>query len=135
MALRRFANHGMSANSLVELCVVLTITLGSATMLSQAPASTSTPARPLITPAQYDRWQTELTNWGRWGKDDQLGALNLITPAKRKQAAGLVKEGITVSLARDVDTEKSSENPQPYEHVMTQAGGIGRASGRGRGEI
>ena len=30
---------------------------------------------------------TELSNWGRWGKEDQMGAVNLITPAKRKQAA------------------------------------------------
>ena len=29
---------------------------------------------------------------GPLGKDDQIGALNLITPAKRRQAAALVKE-------------------------------------------
>ena len=34
-----------------------------------------------------------LSNWGRWGKDDQLGALNLITPQKSKEAAALVKGG------------------------------------------
>ena len=39
--------------------------------------------------AQVDRWMTELSNWGRWGKDDQLGALNLITPAKRREAMAL----------------------------------------------
>lgn len=38
-----------------------------------------------------------LSNWGRWGKDDQLGALNLITPEKRKEAAALVKEGLSIS--------------------------------------
>ena len=54
---------------------------------------------PLVTRAQYERWQTELSNWGRWGPDDELGTLNLITPAKRKQAAALVKEGISVSLS------------------------------------
>jgi len=42
-----------------------------------------------------------LSNWGRWGADDELGTLNLITPAKRKQAAALVREGVTVSLAHD----------------------------------
>ena len=41
----------------------------------------------------------ELSNWGRWGKDDQLGTVNLITPEKHKQAAALVKSGIVVSLA------------------------------------
>ena len=33
----------------------------------------------------------ELNNWGRWGHDDQLGTVNLITPAK--QAQRLIKKG------------------------------------------
>ena len=33
----------------------------------------------------------QVKNWGRWGKDDQLGAANLITEAKRKQALALAK--------------------------------------------
>jgi kynurenine formamidase len=64
----------------------------------------------------------ELSNWGRWGKDDQLGAMNLITPAKRKQAAALVREGVSISLARDTNTQTAEDNPQPYEHSMTLAG-------------
>ena len=48
------------------------------------------------------RWTTELSNWGRWGEDDGLGTVNLITPEKRTQAADLVEDGIIVSLARDV---------------------------------
>jgi kynurenine formamidase len=78
---------------------------------SKAPAHT-------VTEAQYERWKTELSNWGRWGKDDEIGALNLITPAKRKQAAGLVKEGISVSLASPADTVKAVDNPNPYEVTM-----------------
>ena len=39
----------------------------------------------------FVKLMTELSNWNRWGKDDQMGAVNLITPAKRKQAVGLVK--------------------------------------------
>ena len=45
------------------------------------------------------RWMKELSNWGRWGKDDLLGTVNLITPQKRIEAARLVKNGIVVSLA------------------------------------
>src|SRR5580658_1362358 len=52
-----------------------------------------------MTKADVDRLMTELSNWGRWGKDDQLGTLNLITPAKRKQALALVKEGYPISLS------------------------------------
>jgi kynurenine formamidase len=44
----------------------------------------------------------QLNNWGRWGDGDQKGTVNLITPAKRQSALGLVKTGRTVSLARDV---------------------------------
>jgi kynurenine formamidase len=49
-----------------------------------------------------------LSNWGRWGPDDQLGTLNHITPAKRQAAAALVREGVTVSCAWDIET-----TPQP----------------------
>ena len=49
-----------------------------------------------------------------------MGALNLITPAKRKQAAGLVKDGITVSMARELITEKAIDVPCPVEWAMTQ---------------
>jgi kynurenine formamidase len=75
-----------------------------------------------VTAAQYEQWKKDLSNWGRWGKDDEIGALNLITPAKRKQAAGLVKEGVSVSLAGDVDTVKAVDNPNPYEVTMLAIG-------------
>src|SRR5215468_317159 len=75
-----------------------------------------------MTKTDVDRMMTELSNWGRWGKDDQLGAVNLITAAKRKQAAALVREGFSVSLARDTNTEKAEDNSDPYEHTMTLTG-------------
>jgi hypothetical protein len=55
-----------------------------------------------VNKAQVDRWMTELSNWGRWGKDDQLGALNFITPAKRREAMALAKDGIVVSLEQPI---------------------------------
>ena len=76
-----------------------------------------------VTDAQYERWKTELSNWGRWGKDDERGALNLITAAKRKQAASLVRDGVSVSLAADADTVKAVDNPNPYELTMLGIGG------------
>ena len=75
-----------------------------------------------VTEPEYERWKKDLSNWGRWGKDDQIGALNLITPSKRKQAAGLVKEGFSVSLAADIDTVKAVDNQNPYEHTMLGIG-------------
>lgn len=78
-------------------------------------------SQPVVTQAQYDRWQTELSNWERWGKEDELGTLNLITPAKRRAAAALVKEGVTVSLASEAQTEKGVDVPCPNEWAMLTA--------------
>jgi hypothetical protein len=40
--------------------------------------------RPTIaTDEDFRRAMKELSNWGRWGEDDELGAANLITPVKR----------------------------------------------------
>jgi hypothetical protein len=49
---------------------------------------------------QVVEWITSLSNWGRWGEEDQAGCLNLITPEKRRQAAALIRDGTTVSCAR-----------------------------------
>jgi kynurenine formamidase len=78
-------------------------------------------SRPTVTEAQFLAWQTELSNWGRWGKDDQLGTLNLLTPARRRAAMALVKEGVPVSLAVNTFTEKAADVPCPAEWGMTTA--------------
>ena len=70
-----------------------------------------------MTRADVERWKQELTNWGRWGADDQIGTLNLITPEKRKHAASLVQDGVSVSLARDAETEEAIDNPLPYRVI------------------
>ena len=69
-------------------------------------------ARPTIaTEADFRRAMKELSNWGRWGESDELGAANLITPAKRKQALALAREGRVISLAHDVLQEKAADTP------------------------
>ena len=69
-------------------------------------------ARPTIaTEADFRRAMKELSNWGRWGDQDELGAANLITPAKRKQALALAREGRAISLAHDVPQEKAADTP------------------------
>jgi len=75
-----------------------------------------------MTAADVERLVTELSNWGRWGADDQLGALNLITPEKRRQAAALVTDGDCVSLARNVEKQKALDNPNPFIHDMLATG-------------
>jgi kynurenine formamidase len=77
-----------------------------------------------ITVEQVDRWMSELTNWGRWGKDDQRGTLNLITPAVRKEALKLARDGVSVSLAHTIEKEQAPDNPRPLGQAMTlDAGG------------
>ncbi len=60
------------------------------------------PARPVLDQALVERWMGTLSNWGRWGKDDELGTLNLITQAKRRSAMALARKGIVVSMERTV---------------------------------
>ena len=80
--------------------------------------SLSAQPRPATT-ADFDRWMKELSNWGRWGKDDQRGTLNLITPASRQAAARLVLEGFAVSLSRDAEKEQAPDVTRPFLHEMT----------------
>ena len=76
------------------------------------------PERPLPTEQEVLSWIRERRNWGRWGKDDQLGAINLITPAKRAAAARLVTSGRSVSLSRPFPKEPGPNNALPAHHYM-----------------
>lgn len=68
--------------------------------------------------AALDALFDDLNNAGRWGKDDELGTLNYITAAKRVAAASLVRTGKALSLARDLNTAQSANNPSPVRHTM-----------------
>ena len=68
--------------------------------------------------ADFKRAMKELSNAGRWGADDELGAANLITPAKRKQALALAKEGVPISLAHDVAQEVAADAPFVLERKL-----------------
>jgi hypothetical protein len=63
---------------------------------------TQDPAR-RVRPEDIRRFERELSNWGRWGRDDTRGTLNLITPAKTAAAARLVTEGVSVNLQHFVE--------------------------------
>ncbi len=67
----------------------------------------------------------KVSNWGRWGKEDQRGALNFITNEKRAAAARLVQSGETVSLSVPLATRPSRDNPRPVTHLMIRSGVIG----------
>ena len=68
--------------------------------------------------ADVRSWIRDRSNWGRWGKDDQLGALNLVTPAKRVAATRVVRNGRSVSLSRPFPKEPGPNNAYPAQHYM-----------------
>jgi kynurenine formamidase len=75
-----------------------------------------------LTPSDVKGLFEKLSNWGRWGKDDQRGALNFITNQKRAAAARLVQAGESVSMALPLATIPAPDNPSPVTHLMVQAG-------------
>lgn len=78
-----------------------------------------------VSPETVEGWMTELSNWGRWGDDDRLGAVNLITPEKRIEATKLVREGISVSLAHNYSVATSAGDPPAFDQEIGRAGGAG----------
>ncbi|HEX7094312.1 MAG TPA: cyclase family protein [Acidimicrobiales bacterium] len=81
------------------------------------------------TEAELDELYRSLRNWGRWGEDDELGALNHLRPEHRAAAAAGVVDGVTVSLAHDLAIAPSPENPYPAHHHMLAAGDARDANG------
>ncbi|MEO8132321.1 MAG: cyclase family protein [Bryobacteraceae bacterium] len=85
-------------------------------------------ARPTVAnEADFRRAMKELSNWGRWGNDDELGAANLITAAKRKRALALAKEGLPISLAHDVVQETAADAPNILKRILGPVTAAGTA--------
>jgi kynurenine formamidase len=58
-------------------------------------------------------------NWGRWGERGERGALNNLTADRVAAAAGLVRDGVTVTLSQPLRTEGRIDCPEPADHRMT----------------
>src|SRR3984893_12273463 len=102
----------------MRILVIGLIALG-AVAASIPQARSQSGARPtMANEADFRRGMKELSNWGRWGNDDELGAPNLITPAKRKQALALAKEGLPVSLAHDIVQEHAADAPNFLQRTL-----------------
>jgi Putative cyclase len=69
---------------------------------------------------QNERWSVrpEGSNWGEFGDDDQLGRLNLITPARRRDAAAEVREGIAFCLSLPLDCPSVELNPRRFPPAL-----------------
>ena len=101
----------------LSLTVLLVIVLAASVSFPTAHGQSNRNAT-LTTEADYQRALKELSNWGRWGADDEIGAANLITTAKRKQALALAKEARPISLAHDVAQEKAADTPNILERTI-----------------
>ncbi len=97
--------------------VIKLVTLFTLLLFPLLQSSASTAPEP-VSKAEFDRWMQEISNWGRWGKDDQLGTLNLITPQKSLAAFRLVKEGQSVSMALDLNKQPDELNTNPFKHQL-----------------
>jgi kynurenine formamidase len=82
--------------------------------------STQTPEH-RVTIEQVNTWEDELSNWGRWGKDDERGSWNLVTPEKTLAAMKLVRDGVYVSLSHFANLEKAADDFTfgPTRHYMS----------------
>ena len=79
--------------------------------------------RQIPTEEEVIGWMDSLSNWCRWGDDDQLGTLNLITDKKRAQAGALVKEGISVTCSRLIVPEIAPDVTSiPPLHYIVRGG-------------
>jgi kynurenine formamidase len=121
--------------SAARAAVLLVAALGAAAAIDArsriAPQNATPPAPIITTPGpsaarmpsnadEFDAYFKKISNWGRWGATDELGTLNLITDAKRRQAAALVRAGQAVGLAQSPLTTKDVDNGSPFEHTMNR---------------
>ncbi len=81
------------------------------------------------TRADVDAMAQGLSNWGRWGPDDERGTLNYVTPEVSAAAAALVSDGVTVSCALELAKTPAADNPTPVTHFMTGAGDVSALGG------
>ena len=68
-----------------------------------------TAGRPMPTQDDVLGYFSTLSNWGRWGEDDELGTLNHITDDVRLAAARAVRHGRSVSCAWEVAVPEEME--------------------------
>lgn len=89
-------------------------------------------AEPAEAPPHTDRITVErgdelfalARRWGRFGDDDERGALNLLTPERARRAAELVIDGTVVSCGRDLAVRPGVDNPNPALHHMVMGGDV-----------
>lgn len=82
-----------------------------------------------LSESDVDQIAAQVSNWGRWGPDDERGALNLITEEKRNAALAAIQGQRIVSCALPLPVRPSPSNAMPVAHHMLNSGDILRGEG------
>jgi kynurenine formamidase len=77
---------------------------------------------PDVTREQFQALFRSVSRWGRWGEDDERGALHFLTPERVAAAVRLVRDGVSVTLSLPLNTHAGADNPSPADHYMTAPG-------------
>ncbi len=100
-------SYRLSRRSLIAGAAALAMTGCASNTTEPAAAKISTETSPVI-PIENDdaleRALPALSNWGRWGPDDQIGTLNFMTPQTKLAAVALIRTGRVVPFAREISS-------------------------------
>ena len=84
---------------------------------------------PAVSAHEFGELFAALSNWGRWGDDDERGTLHYLTPDRVLAAAKLVRDGFSVTLSLPLNTHPAIDNPKPADHYMTELSPVDTGSG------
>ncbi len=116
----------MKALRWLSVRCLATSLLSAAVALGGGVTAAAQSAEP-ISRIEFNQWMGEISNWGRWGEDDERGTLNLLTDEKRRAAAQLVEDGVSVSMALELNTQRDAVNANPFEHTLSTSTFTGHA--------
>jgi kynurenine formamidase len=73
-----------------------------------------------VSAEEFDQLFQRVSNWGRWGPDDERGTLNYLTYTQVRASSALVCSGRTVSLSLPINAIAGPDNPHPSIHYMVR---------------
>jgi kynurenine formamidase len=90
-------------------------------VLSTVEVTMTAREHPVPSESDVRSYLVDRRNWGRWGADDQRGAVNLVTTGSRLRALATARTGEAISLSRALPTWTGAGNIQPAQHYMKTA--------------
>lgn len=105
--------------------------IAAAAALNASSAAAQGPRPRVMSRQDFEVLLRKVSNWGRWGAADEMGAINLITPAVRRRALALVRDGECFSLAHNAEFQTGPDNSTPVISKMIRAGTAAPATGPG----